>query len=135
MHEIDVLIFNCMNWYFDLYIYIYMHVIDYYYYYYYYYYCMLSHFKFLFLHEALVAMYICNALARLNFFNRGRWGCGIYIITKFGLEWDSLEDGYHFFLGRRRFFWEVYGCISRIKRKIMVWIIFFGKEIHAWESF
>ena len=68
-----------------------------YYYYYYYYYCMISCFKFLFLHEALVAMHICNALARLNFFNKGKWGCGIHTIRKFRLEWDFLEDGYNFF--------------------------------------
>ena len=45
---------------------------DYYYYYYYYYYfnCMIIDLKFLFLHEALVAMQICNALARFNFLIR-----------------------------------------------------------------
>ena len=109
------------------YFYYYYH---YYYYYYYYYYCMISYFKFLFLHEALVAMHICNALARLNFFNKGKWGCGIHTIRKFGLEWEFSWRRLQLFLGRRRFFWGVHDCISRKKWKIIFGYNFFENDIH-----
>ena len=92
LHEIDVLIFNYMNWYFDFY---YMHVIDFNFNF-----ILITWlfiFYFLFLHQVLVGIHICNVLAILKFLNRERWGYSIRAIRKLGLDWDSLEDDYHLF--------------------------------------
>ena len=91
---------------------------------------MISYFKFLFLHEALVAMHICNALARLNFFKKGRWGCGSHTIRKFGLEWDFLEDGYNFFWEGEDSFGESTVAYQEKKWKIMVGYNFLENDIH-----
>ena len=80
-------------------------------------------------------MHICNALARLNFFNKGRWGCGSHTIRKFGLEWDFLEDGYHFFRKEKILLGSPRLHIKKKKWKIIVGYNFLGKDIHAWGSF
>ena len=56
-------------------------------------------------------------------------------LEKFGLEWDSLEEGYHIFLRNKEILLGKYIVAYQEKRKITTAYYFLGEDIHTQEGF